>query len=458
MIFWEVNKVDAYSSYQPCLLPWIKQIPASWEITKNKCVFVEAKSLVGDESEKYTLLSLSLDGVIPRDISSRKGKFPQSFAKYKIVKENDLAFCLFDIDETPRTVGLVNQTGMLTGAYDIFHVHGANPKYLYYYYLALDNIKALRYYYSGLRKTVSTPIFLSMDVPLPSVKEQEKIVLYLDWKVSSINRIILLTKQKIKILNEQKRSVINHIVTGESLGEINYRESKIEGLGKIPDSWTVGPLKHFVRSNLESLSGKTEADYEFDYIDISTVGYGFLKTAPVHYHFEEAPSRARRIVRKGDTIISTVRTYLRSICYIDEELDGKIASTGFSVLTPNGKIIPELLNSVLSANYFINSVVKSSVGTSYPAITDDKLMNLRLAVPSTLSEQQRLINEINENTASIEMTVRKLNHQLKLFVELRNKTMLDAVLGVVDLSNIEIPQYNYCLDIEKEHSEVDEEE
>ena len=146
---------------------------------------------------------------------------------------------------------------------------------------------------------------------------------------------------------------------------------------------------------------------------------------------------------------------MRSICYIDAELEGKIASTGFSVLTPNNKIHPELLNSALSANYFINSVVKNSVGTSYPAITDEKLLNLRLAIPATWNEQETLVSEIKNKTSSIEEAIQKLKIQLKLLVELKNREMLDAVLGNVDLRNFVVPEYSF--DIEEEIDDFDDE-
>lgn len=180
-----------YDRYIPIDLPWMKSIPGDWKITKNKCIFEESKELVGEKSKEYSLLSLTLRGIIPRDIESGKGKFPQSFDKYKVVKQGDMAFCLFDMDETPRTVGLSNYNGMLTGAYDIYHVHDICPEYAYYYYLALDNIKALRFFYSGLRKTVSTPVFMAIKMPIPSAGEQEKIIQYLDWKTSAINKAIL---------------------------------------------------------------------------------------------------------------------------------------------------------------------------------------------------------------------------------------------------------------------------
>lgn len=440
----------AYERYDSIDLPWMNTIPCGWRTTKNKCIFEESKELVGEKSNEYSLLSLTLRGIILRDIESGKGKFPQSFDKYKVVKKGDMAFCLFDMDETPRTVGLSPYDGMLTGAYDIYHVHDIRPEYAYYYYLALDNIKALRYFYSGLRKTVSTPVFMAIKMPVPSDDEQEKIIRYLDWKISSINKVISLTKKKIAILNEQKRTIIDHIVTGKDLVGSEVKDSRIEGLSRVPSTWLVAPLKLFVKSNTETLSNKTEDDYEIDYIDISTVGYGFMKSEPVHYTFSEAPSRARRVVHCGDTIISTVRTYLRSICYIDQKLDGKIASTGFSVLTPNEMVVPELLNSILSANYFINAVVKNSVGTSYPAITDEKLLNLRIAIPASIEEQQLLVERINNKTASIEATIENQKKQIAILTELRNRIMLDVVTGQVDVRDEFIPVYEKSESFEDE--------
>lgn len=452
--------MKTYDQYDVIGLPWMEKKPSSWAVTKNKCIFTESKELVGDKSKDYSLLSLTLRGIIPRDIESGKGKFPQSFDKYKVVQQGDMAFCLFDMDETPRTVGLSKYKGMLTGAYDIYHVHDILPEYAYYYYLALDNIKALRYYYSGLRKTVSTPTFMSLKMPVPSEYEQELIVHYLDWKTTTINRAISFAKKKISILNEQKRTIIDHIVTGKNIQGREFTETKIEGLKKIPEGWLIAPLKQFVRSNVETLSNKTEEDYELDYIDISTVGYGFMKSDPVHYSFSEAPSRARRVVHCGDTIISTVRTYLRSICYIDESLDGKIASTGFSVLSPNERVVPELLNSILSANYFINAVVKNSVGTSYPAITDEKLLNLRIAIPISIDEQKALAEEIKEKTASVERVIEIQKKHIKLLTELRNRIMFEVVTGQIDIREEIVPSYFEADDASEDFDEemMEEEE
>jgi type I restriction enzyme S subunit len=256
-----------------------------------------------------------------------KGKFPKDFDSYQSVEPMDMVFCLFDIDETPRTVGLSSLAGMITGAYTVFEVHGANPRYLYYYYLALDEHKQLKPLYTGLRKVISVDTFLRTKVPYPPIEEQEQIARYLDDKVLKINRLIRAKRKQIALLKEQKQVVINHIVTNGLDLHAGKMPSNIEGLGDVPRNWSVKPLKYFVKSNIETLTNSFDGNKIINYIDISTVGFGELKQKPVRHFFKEAPSRARRVIRTGDTIISTVRTYLKSMCYVSEDLDGFIAST-----------------------------------------------------------------------------------------------------------------------------------
>lgn len=79
--------MNQYSRYQEIGLPWLQKIPAHWEIRRNKNVFIEQKEEVGENSSAYTLLSLTLRGIIPRDMDGG-GKFPSSFDKYKVIKKD----------------------------------------------------------------------------------------------------------------------------------------------------------------------------------------------------------------------------------------------------------------------------------------------------------------------------------------------------------------------------------
>ena len=191
--------------------------PEHWSIMRNKSFLSLTGEKVGDRANDYTLLSLTTKGVIVRDVESGKGKFPKDFDTYQAVKKDELVFCLFDIDETPRTVGLVESEGMVTGAYTALKVNKsiAIPEYVYYYYLCVDNIKALKPYYSGLRKTVRADKFLQIYIPLPPVEEQRAIVTYVEDKCAKVNTLIAELEAEIDYLKEYKQRLIADCVTGQ---------------------------------------------------------------------------------------------------------------------------------------------------------------------------------------------------------------------------------------------------
>jgi len=193
------------------------QCPEHWKIMRNKSFLSLKGEKVGNRTNEYTLLSLTTKGVIVRDLESGKGKFPKEFDTYQIVKKDDLVFCLFDIDETPRTVGLVDTEGMITGAYTALKVNQsiALPEYVYRYYLCVDDIKALKPYYSGLRKTVRADKFLQLYLPLPPLDEQQAIVAYIEEKCQKIDTLITELQAEIDYLKEYKQRLIADVVTGQ---------------------------------------------------------------------------------------------------------------------------------------------------------------------------------------------------------------------------------------------------
>ncbi len=195
--------------------------PENWEMIRNKSFLSLTGEKVGNRASEYTLLSLTTRGVIVRDIESGKGKFPKDFDDYQIVKHKELVFCLFDIDETPRTVGLVDVEGMITGAYTALKVDEniALPEYIYNYYLCVDEIKGLKPYYSGLRKTVRPDKFLQLYIPLPPLAEQRAIVEYIDRKCGNINSLISELEAEIAYLKEYKQRLIADAVTGKIMIE-----------------------------------------------------------------------------------------------------------------------------------------------------------------------------------------------------------------------------------------------
>lgn len=209
--------IDGCKTFKPTNIPWLPEVPETWEVVRNKCFMVLTDEKVGDRKGQFPLLSLTKQGVIIRDISTGKGKFPKDYDTYLVVKPNNLVFCLFDIEETPRTVGLVRNIGMITGAYTNFEINTnmVLPEFVYYYYLFVDEGKRLSPYYTGLRKVVKTNTFLSLRFPLPPLSEQKRIVTYLGKKCAKIDALVAKIEDEVVKLKEYRERLVADVVTGQ---------------------------------------------------------------------------------------------------------------------------------------------------------------------------------------------------------------------------------------------------
>jgi len=210
-----------------------------------------------------------------------------------------------------------------------------------------------------------------------------------------------------------------------------YRDSGIEWLGEIPEHWEVCRLKHTASINDETLPETTDPDYEFNYVDIGNVDPVKGIVAKQAYRFENAPSRARRIVRDGDIIVSTVRTYLRAIAPIRKPEDNLIVSTGFAVIRPR-RIDPDYLSYALRSSYFIETVVSRSTGVSYPAINATDVDTIELPIPAT-NEQRAIATFLDRETARIDALIEKIKKSIDLLREYRAALITAAVTGKIDV-------------------------
>ncbi len=205
-----------------------------------------------------------------------------------------------------------------------------------------------------------------------------------------------------------------------------YKDSGVEWLGEIPRHWDSKPLKYLCTYNDEVLPETTAKDAEIQYIDIGSVSAvdGISKIETMI--FKDAPSRARRIVRDGDVIVSTVRTYLEAIAAINNPPENLIVSTGFAVIRPNQYLYKSFASYCLRAKGFIKEVVARSVGVSYPAINSSDLVNI--TIPSIeYVEQVKIANFLDHETAKIDSLIAKQEKLIELLKEKRQAVISHAV-------------------------------
>lgn len=191
-------------------------------------------------------------------------------------------------------------------------------------------------------------------------------------------------------------------------------------------------LKYAATLNDEALPQAADPDYELLYIDIGNVDSSGRIHNIAQYRFKDAPSRARRKVKNGDVIISTVRTYLQAIAPIEEPPENMIVSTGFAVVRPR----PDILNTgyckyALREPRFIYEVEGRSTGVSYPAINASELGDIRVEVP-TLSAQQGIASYLDRETTQIDALITEKERMLALLAEKRAALISRAVTRGLD--------------------------
>ena len=209
-----------------------------------------------------------------------------------------------------------------------------------------------------------------------------------------------------------------------------YRNSGVEWLGEIPAHWKIERLKYLATLNDEALAESTDPNFEMAYVDIGNVDAVAGITGTDTIVFEKAPSRARRVVRSGDVIVSTVRTYLRAITAIEAPESNLIVSTGFAVIRPQ-QLESSFASYALRAPHFVERVVANSVGVSYPAINTSSLACFPIVYP-TIDEQRAIATFLDRETAKIDGLVARKERLVELLQEKRTALITRAVTRGLD--------------------------
>jgi type I restriction enzyme S subunit len=209
-----------------------------------------------------------------------------------------------------------------------------------------------------------------------------------------------------------------------------YKDSGIEWLGEVPEHWEVKRLKYSATINDEALPETTDPALELTYVDISSVDAIEGIVANEEMIFENAPSRARRIVRDGDTIVSTVRTYLGAIAPIRSPRSNTIVSTGFAVVRPRN-VKPSFMSYALRESGFVEAIVTRSVGVSYPAINPSEIGNIPFELPPS-DEQLSIVSFLDRETSRIDTLIFEKERLIILLQEYRQALISHAVTKGLD--------------------------
>ena len=425
-----------YPAMKPSGVEWLGEVPEHWQIVPNRALLRLKKELVGSNSDDYLLLSLTKQGVVVRDMENPEGKFPTQFDSYQVIEPGDLIFCLFDIDETPRTVGLSSLHGMITGAYTRFVCADETARrFVYLLYVALDNGKHLKPLYTGLRKVITKSTFLSAKMPLPSPPEQAAIVRYLDHADRRIRRYIHAKQKLVKLLEEQKQALIHQSVTRGLDPNVRLKPSGVEWLGDVPEHWEMVPFKR--RVGFQEGPGIMAADFRDSGVPLLRISClrGKVATLDGCNYLDHDMVRARwgHFAVGEDDYLLSASANTGAVSLATSEVAGSIPYTGIIRLWPTSqRTVMAYVSLFMSSRLFQNQVdlAKSGVGIEHFGPTH--LNRMVITLPPA-PDQKAIVDAIKEAIEPLAIETDRSRCQIDLLREYRTRLIVDVVTGKLDV-------------------------
>ncbi len=422
-----IADLKPYSAYRKTGLPWLGEVPEHWDLIPNRGLMRRRKVLVEERHTEYKLLSLTKQGVIVRDISSGKGKFSSDMGTSQEVRKGDLVFCLFDVPETPRTVGLSRYDGMITGAYTVFEWLGrGSVDYTELFYSAMDERKLLSPLYSGLRHTIPAERFLATKTPLPPPDEQAAIVRFLNWANGQLEKAIRAKRKVIALLNEQKQAIIHRAVTRGLDPSVPLKPSGIPWLGDIPEHWKQRRLKIIASNVTEQTSGMSEFDV---YVALENVESWSGKVNPQRKQDDNLFTGQVKKFQKNDVLFGKLRPYLAKA--FTASVTG-VCVGEFFVLRTNSFLCPKFLEHILHTKAVIYVINSSTFGAKMPRVDWQFMGNLQIPLPP-ISEQIDIIQKIDLDTMPLHVAISRFEREIELLREYRTRLVADIVTGKLDV-------------------------
>lgn len=435
-------------------IDWLPLIPLLWNVSRNKYLFYKNKTIVGRNAENYKVLSLTMQGVIPRDIGSNMGKMPKEWGQYQLVKKDELLLCLFDIDVTPRTVGYVEEVGIVSPAYSRYLKisNDLEMKYFYYWYLSLDMSKSLLHLSKNLRSSISSTEFSWLEVCKPPQIEQLKIVNFLDIKTAQFDYIIAKKEQLIKKLEEAKKSLISEVVTGKVKivgGKLVPREaaemkdSGVEWLGMVPQSWDVKKIKYLSQMISKGTTPSTVGREILDegvvrFIKAENIVNNQLAEYP-EFYIDDKTNKilCRSTLRENDLLFVIAGATIGKVAIVGRNMCPANTNQAISFIRLNSPEYVDFLYYWLQSSVLHKHMWMLAVQAAQPNLSMENLGNFAVLFPNN-QERNLIVEYLNKSIEEIDLLLQLTKTQISKQMEAKQSLISEAVTGKIDLRDWEI--------------------
>lgn len=405
-------------------IPWIGDIPVSWDTKRIKTIFSERVELSEDGSED--LLSVSeYYGVDKRSSNIDDGEYisrSESLVGYKKCYEGDFVSNI--MLAWKGSLGVAHQDGIVSPAYCVYKPSDKIYSQ-YYHYLFRTSLYTGRFrcYSKGIidsRLRLYSPYFFDITAIIPPSSEQKIIADFLDRKCAEIDEMIALQETIIEELKAYKQSVITEVVTKGLDPNVEMKDSGIEWIGKIPEGWRVSRLKNVANRRVE----KSE-DLNLKYIGLEHL-VGFSEEMVVTENVYD--SDGTNVCYEGDVIFGKLRPYLGKAKVIKEHC---CCSTEFLVLKDND--CPTYLRYLMLSEWFIEIVNASTYGTKMPRANADFILNISVPVPS-VNEQKAISNYLDKKCSEIDSLISTKNSKIEELKEYKKSIIYEYTTGKKEIN------------------------
>lgn len=427
-----------YENYTLAPVPWIEKMPLHWKLVRGKHLYQKMQRPTSNIDEVVTCFR---DGTVTLRKNRRITGFTESLKEigYQGIKKGDLVIHV--MDAFAGSIGVSDSDGKGTPVYNVCQAKGdSNNQYYALLLREMARTGFIQSLYRGIRERSSDfrfEVFAAQFYPVPPSPEQDQIVRFLDWKVSSINKLISVKRKQIALLHERQSVHISHIVT-HGLGDgVAAKNSGAEWLGDIPEHWQAMRCKYLFSEREERSQDGLE-----QHLSMSQK-YGLVPDSQLDERRMLSESYVGgKLCDKDDLVLNRLKAHLGVFALAPQS---GVISPDYTVLRPNTeRILPSFAETVLKSDCCRGELrirVRGIIEGFWRLYTDD-FNTIVLPVPP-LDEQAEIMEYIVEFRDKAKKYEDTLTQEISSLQELKARLISDTVTGKIDVRGIEIPECEY---------------
>lgn len=446
--------MNHYDTYKPSGIDWIGDVPSHWEVSRIKYLLSRSAAGVWGNDAKddandiicyrmadfdYAHGCLKFDNITYRNIEPSK-------VEGRKVKEGDLLIEKSgggDLWPVGRVVR-VNSNEEATCSNFIHSVSVddslASTNFLYYYFHQLYSKKINLLFFNQTTgiQNLQVPEYLSQDLFLPPLSEQEAIAAYLDKRCGEIDKVLSIQERRIELLREMKQSIITRAVTKGINPNAPMKDSGVEWIGEVPEHWEVQKLNQISRVVTDFVASGSFADLKKNVTYLDEPDYAMLvrtadlsgkgaEHAKVYVSKDSYSFLSNSNLHGGEIILPNIGASIGDVYIVPHGLYEHMT------LGPNSIMLLTKYEDMYYYYYFSSRSGRESLELIGQAAAQNKfnkteLRQMKVLVPP-LEEQQDIIHYIEMKTKALDAAITKAQREVELLRELKQATITEVVTG-----------------------------